>query len=86
MNAEEAEKYRQAMERAKYVDPVRSNSCNSLLEANNAIKTIMKTVDHVLMCKKVDSLVMPAGKHTTVMTAQMVACQSVSAPDGKVDD
>ena len=62
------------MERAKFVDPIRSNSCNSLVEANHAVTKIMKQVDHVLMKKKVDKLRMPAGKYTTVKTAEIVAC------------
>ena len=73
-------------EKLAYVDPVRSNSCNSLKEAEETIQRIMKTVDLRLTEKKVDGLRVPASTYTTCKTAQMVSCYKVTAPDAKRDD
>ena len=74
------------MERLTQVDPNRSNSCNSLREAGEAIKHLLESVDHRLMEKKVDGLRVPAATHTTVRTAQMVSCYKVTTPDARGDD
>ena len=74
------------LEQLTYVDPNRSNSCNSLREAGGAIEYLMEKVDHALMEKKVDRLRVPASTYTTVKTAQMVSCYKVTSPDARGDD
>ena len=71
---EMVERYNAELDRARFVDPIRSNSCDSLVEANHAVTKIMEGVDHILMKKKIDKLRMPAGKITTIETGRMVAC------------
>ena len=55
----------QLLEKLKYVDPVRANSCKSLREATKAINHLMERVEYRLMEKKVDGMKNAASTYTT---------------------
>ena len=61
----------QLLEKLKYVDPVRANSCKSLREATKAISHLMERVEYRLMEKKVDGMRNAASTYTTKKSGEI---------------
>ena len=76
----------QLLEKLKYVDPVRANSCKSLNEAEKAISHLMEKVEYRLMEKKVDGMKNAASTYTTKRAGEMATALRATRPDLRKDD
>ena len=76
----------QLLEKLKYVDPVRANSCKSLGEATKAIGHLMARVEYRLMEIKVDGMKNAASTYTTQKAGEMATALQAMKPDLRKDD